>query len=925
MQALRALFRKARLDEELDREIQFHIEQQVEENIAAGMSPSEARRAALVAFGGREKIKEECREARGFSWLEGVLQDLRFGLRTLRKDRGYTFAAIVALGLGIGANTALFSLFDSVALRPLPVPDPEGVVEIYRTSPQIPYGPFSYADYLFYRDHNTVFTGVAATLAAHLRMSGVSPQAAAQSGSPASVIGFSGPEQIQGAAEPVIALFVSGNYFSVMGARTVLGRSILPEDDQPTGTFYPALISESFWERRFGRDANILGRGLVVSGMHVTVVGVTPRDFMGTRPQVPDVWLPLAAQPDLQRRAQDRSVMSCMLEARMKPGVTIEQAQAETDVLSAALRREYPDGDPHAGASVKPAEPSGWVSHRSFEFLYFAFQAAMLLVLLIACANVAGLLLGRATSRRREIAIRQAVGASRLRLVRQLLTESALIALLAGGISVALTWWLLDFLVRFVSASLAGSGLSDGGTLLLDVTPNARVMLYSLGVALLSAVAFALAPALQATRLNLTPALKDEAGAFGAGEKSRFRGWTVVTQIAVCLTLLIGAGVLVRSSVRLLSVDPGFQTGTVFSVAVTDPGELGYSAGRAEELRRSLQERLPALPGVKSTAVASRVPLGGNVTSTTVVPRGGEAAGDARPDDQAAQYPFTLVSPEYFETLGIPLLRGRTFTRQEAENRAPVVVVSDALARRLWPGRDPVGQHVTVGSPTQTRFLWQQAPYLESSEVVGVARDVYSVSTVAPDTGAIYLPQPAAQWNAHMLVRTEGDPRGVAAAVTGEVRAVDPNLSVSLQRLDALMTSDGYFVFSRLSGIVFSIIGLLGLMLASVGIYSMVGYSVSRQTREIGIRVALGAQRTDVLRLVLGRSVRPILVGVAAGLALGTALSLVLSSVLPGLKLLDPAVLLAVSTSLTAIALVAAYIPARRAMSLDPVAVLRFE
>jgi predicted permease len=920
---LRALFQKRVLDEQLDKELQFHVDELIRDNLNAGMDPDEARRKALIVFGGTEQIKEECRDARGINWIESVLRDVRYGIRTLRKDWRYTFTAIVALAIGISANTALFSLFNGMVLRPLPVPDPGAVTAIHRTTSRSPGGPFTFPDYVYYRDNNTSFSGVAAYYAAHLRLSGWSLPVAQANGL-SSIAGVSGPEQLSGAAEPVIGLFVSGNYFSVMRVAPVLGRSLLPEDDRNSGPPYPVLLSENFWRRRFDRDTGVLGRNLMLSGTSTMVVGITPRDFMGERPEVPDVWLPLAAQQDPQRRLQDRTALCCELEARLKPGVSLLQAQAEVSLLTKTLHQEHADDDQQAAATVQSAVPFG-TSQRAYEMIYAILQPAIALVLLIACANVAGLLLGRAASRQREIAIRLALGASRRRLVRQLLTEGVLIAQVAGVISLVLTWWILSFLVKFLSSSLVSAGLSDGGTLFLDIAPDLRVFLYTFAVAGLTGVAFTLVPALHATRPNLTSALKRESAPFGWRGTSRFRGWMVATQIAVCLMLLLGAGMLVMSSVRLLSTDPGFETRAVLDVSILNPGELGYSAARTEELHRLLEARIRTLPGVKSIATASRVPLGGNVTSTTIAPREGQVTNDPRTSAEAPQFPYSRVSPEYFETLGIPLLRGRSFTPEEVKAQAPVAVISDALARHLWPNENPIGKRIRVGSPSQTRFQFQQGIYSESSEVIGVARDVYSASALNPDPGAIYLPQAIGQWDQRWLVRVAGDPRGIGGVLMNEVKSIDPALSVSFQTLDRMITSEPYFVATRLGGVIFAVIGLLGLFLAAVGIYGMVGYSVSQQTREIGIRMALGAQRFEVTRLVLARSMGPVIAGIVAGVVMGVILSQVLSSLFQGLKLLDSTVVLTVSLLLTAISLVAAYVPARRAAKVDPIRALRFE
>ena len=389
--------------------------------------------------------------------------------------------------------------------------------------------------------------------------------------------------QLQGSTERVEALFVSSSYFSVMRVNPVAGKALSPEDDQKTAPPYSAMLSENFWERRFGRDPRILGKSLMFSGIPAVVVGITPRDFMGTRPRVPDVWLPLAAQEDPQRRLQDRATLCCGIQGRMKQGVTLRQAQMELARLTESLHLEFPDVDQTTGVAVNPAIPYGQGS-RNVELIYGAIlQPAVGMVLLIACANVAGLMLGRAASRQKEIAVRLSLGAGRGRLIRQLLTESILIAQLAGFLSLLVTWWLLNVIAKFAISSLQSSGFNDGGTFLLNLKPVLKVLVYTLSIALVSALAFALVPALQSTRPNLSSALKEEGRTFGGRGKSRFHGLMVTTQIGVCLTLLIGAGMLVRSSAGLVSTDPGFETKTVISASILNPEELGYSAGRTEE------------------------------------------------------------------------------------------------------------------------------------------------------------------------------------------------------------------------------------------------------------------------------------------------------------------------------------------------------
>ncbi|HEV3199593.1 MAG TPA: ABC transporter permease [Bryobacteraceae bacterium] len=902
---LRALLFRSRVESELDDELQFHLEMEARKRSAAGIEPALAKRKAEIAFGGAEQVKEGCRDARGTRWIENFFQDLRFGLRMLRKDRGYAAAAIAALAVGIGANTALFLVFAAVALKPLPVPDPASLISLSRNTAQIPRGGiFSFADYSYFRDRNSVFSSIAAEQPAHLHLAGV-PDA---------------PASGDGVAEPVMSLFVTANYLATFGIRPIAGRDFLPAEDHAAGGPYPVLLSENYWQRRFGRDPDILGRSLMFSGIPATVAGITPRDFMGTRPDVPDVWIVMAALGDPQRRTLDRTVLCCAVTARLKPGTSLQQAQAEISVLAGTLRREYPEAERQWTVLAGPANRFG-AGKTGFVILFGTLQVAMGLVLLIACSNVAGLLLGRAATRQREIAVRLAMGATRDRLVRQLVTEGVLISLLAGTSAFLITWQALAAINHAVSTGLA----AQGGTIAIDVSPDLHVLLYILFISTLAGVSFALAPAMQSTRPDLVSALKDENAGFGSRRKGRLRGWMVTGQIAVCLALLIGAGLLTSSSVRVLSVDPGFETHAVLNMTMPSPQELGYPAARMQELQARLGERLRVVPGVVSVGFASRIPLGGNITNTLVAPQAGTST--PLPAERAQQFPYTYVSEDYFQTLGIPLLRGRGFAAQDIATNAPVAVISDALARRFWPGGDAIGKRIALGSPTEVRFAGRRRAFSSSTEVIGIARDVYSMSLSNPDPGAVYLPQPRDEWNWLVFVRAAGDPNIVAGALAREVHSAEPRLPVSIETMNHMISTGEASAVYRIGAMVFAAIGLIGFALAAVGVYSMVAYTVTQQTREVGIRMALGAQRRDVLRLLLGASSKWIAAGLLFGAGLGAVLSRELASqlLLQGGGFLDPAVILTVSALTGGLAMLAAYFPARRATRLDPAVTLRFE
>ena len=899
---LRGLLFRSRAESDLDEELQFHLEMETRKHVAAGLDPAQAKLRARVAFGGTEQAKELCRDARGTRPVEDVFLDLRFGLRMLRKDPAYVLAAICTLAVGIGSNVALFTLFSAVALKPLPVPQPTGLVSLLRATSQAPRGGiFSFADYIYYRDHSTSFTSVAAETPAHLRLAGAS----------------TGSTEAIGAAEPVMGLFVTANYFSTFGVRPVAGRDFLVGEDRLSAGPYPALISENYWQRRFGRDPAVLGRIFLLSGFPARVVGITPKDFMGTRPEVPDVWMIASAFGDRQRRERDPS-LCCALTARLKPGVNLRQAKAEIAALTDSRRRVYPEAERQFRVVAAPAARFGGMKD-NFIVLFAILQVAMGLVLLIACSNVAGLLLGRAAARQREIAVRLAVGASRNRLMRQLLAEGVLLSTIAGASAFLVAWQVLSALGRILSTTLAASG----GTIAIDLKPDLRVFSYVLAISVLAGLSFALAPALHSTRPDLVTALKDENAALAGGGKGWMRGSIVAAQIALCLTLLIGAGLLTSSSVRLLSVDPGFETRNVLTLRMPSPQELGYTNARALDLQARLYERIRALPGVVSVSFASRIPLGGDLTTTRVAPHdgvSGQAAGEQR-------FPYTYVSPQYFQTLAISLVAGRAFDVRDAVTGAPVAVVSEALARRFWPGGDAVGKRIAIGSPTEAQFFGRATTYSPFTEIIGIVPDVYSSSLSGPDGGAVYFPKPQDQWSNILLVRVAADPDREAGAVTAEIRAAEPSMPVSIETMRQMIATGEVSAVYRVGAMIFAAIGIIGFGLASVGVYSMVAYSVSRKTREVGIRMALGAERGDVVRVLLADSLKWIAPGLVVGSLLGYVLSRVLASqlLLEGQRTLDPVVVVAVSFLTGVLATLAAYFPAQRAAALDPAATLRFE
>jgi predicted permease len=898
---LRALFHKEREDQELDEEVREYIEASAIAKMRAGMDRAQALRAARVELGSVDSVKENVREVGWERVIESLWQDVRYAARRLRKDIGYTATAILALAIGIGANTALFTLFAAVALKPLPAPQPENLVSLWRTTPEQPsHGTFSLADYIYYRDHNSVFAGVAAESPAGLRLSGL-------------------PSTTPGSSEPVTALFVSSNYFTTFGVRPLSGRDFFSEEEQLTAGPYPVLLSENYWERRFSRDPKVLGQSLALSGIPATVIGITPRNFMGTRPEVPDLWIIMSARGDLQRRSADRTALCCAITARLKHGATPAQAQAEMSALATSLRRQNLPTERDWKILSEVAAPFG-PNHSNILRMFVVLQVAMGLVLLIACTNVAGLLLGKTVSRQREIAVRLSLGATRIRVICQLVTEGIFVSVVAGLIALLITWQFLAAIGRNVSAGLA----AQGDTIAIDLTPDFHVFFYALLISIFAGVLFALAPALQSTRPDLVSALKEESAGFGIRKKSRLQAALVAAQIAVCLALLIGAGLLTSTSMRLLALDPGFDTRSVVKMTISSPQGLGSSAVRIAEFQTQFEARLRTLPGVLSVSEASRVPLGGNITSTSVMPQQDSVSS---PDGQQVQFPYSYVSKDYFQTLGIKLLRGRTFTDLELNTKAPVVIVSNGLARRYWPEGDALGKHVSLGSPSAVHDIGDRALVLPSAEIVGIASDIYSMDLTRPDPGAVYLPIPSDEWNRFFLVRVTGGSYSAAAALGGEVRAAEPGVNASVETLHETIISGGIAVAFRVSAMIFAAIGLIGFVLASVGIYALVAYSVSQRTHEVGIRMALGARPGDVVWLFLKESSKSIAAGLLFGAGLGVVLSLLLSSrlFLQGARLLDPVVILAISLVTGALAIVAVYSAVRRVTALEPATTLRVD
>ena len=839
-----------------------------------------------------------------------LLPDLRYGLRMLAKNPGFTAVAVLTLAVGITVNCLVFTAYDVVALKPPPVPDPGRVVNLNRWRPSVHQGrSFSYPEYVYYRDHNSIFTGLVAQgfVDGLVGTVSASDSTATAKSSVAS-----------GDLETIYGQLVSQNFFSVLGARTAVGRLFLPEKDQTPGPV--AVLSYRFWQRRFAADPRVSGKTLLLNGTPFTILGVASPDFVGTGnpPLVPDVWVPLMMQAKGAPGADwihDRTRSQLRLVGHLKPGIAIKQAQAEMVLLANEFGQMNHDENLTLSFSLVPVSFLFDRSDTTFAAFVALLIAAVSMVLLIACANLANLLLARAVSRQKEFAVRLALGAGRGRRVRQLMTESLLLSLLGGAVGLIFSTWAGDFLWTVVQQTIRRF---TGMEFVLRVDPDYRIIVYTLVVSFGAAVLFGLMPALQVSKPDLQAALKNEFAAFG-WRLSQSRLWTLLVagQVAISLVLLIGTGLLLRALLRSQSAGPGFETRKVLTIQ-SDPNKLRYDAPKTLLLRDQLMERLRNQPGVKSVALVEGIPLLWIGDTTIELERGRSFPSDVSPRAQ-----YRHASSGIFQTLDIPIVRGRSFTDEEARTVASVVVVSEVTGRRFWPGEDPIGKRIkTTLSPSPL-------------EVIGVARDTRSVVLSKVDQSLLYLPYNPTSRGITLLVRTEGNAKTSLRALREAVRSLDKDLlacSLVVPMDDALWYQR---LLAQIGAIFAAALGILALVLASTGIVGLTACAVSERVREIGIRVALGATRGDVLRLVLKGSGRQVALGIPAGLAGAAVVFRLLSSIfvarpqvpdlLFGLNPWDPAVFIGVSLFLLSVALLASYVPARRATKVDPMVALRYE
>jgi predicted permease len=803
--------------------------------------------------------------------------DLRYAFRTLSKHPGFAAVSIAAIALGIGINTGIFSLLNAAAFRPLPVPDAQKITAVWQNIRGIDRSVsgeasmFSVDEYRTYRDSNQVFSGLIAYAPfIELTMGGERPR-------------------------DIVGTYASCNYFDVLQVRPRLGRGFQPGDCAAVGSGAVAVLSEDLWRREFGGDPSIVGRAIVLNRHPVTIVGVAPSGFHGTEAFVSAFWVPLEMVPVLEKQTRARVYANANMSwlamlGKRKDGVSSEQVAADLRVIAARIDQGQKGRS--TSLSINTANLASMPEARQMVTGVGAvILVATGMVLLMVCANLANLLLARATARRREIAIRLSVGATRWRLVRQLMTENLLIAMAGGVFGSLLSFLTFEAILRLVLAH-APKGLPQ---FILNVTPDVRVLGYALGMTTVTGIAFGLIPALQGSKLGLSNAASERSGERWNG---RLRGTLVGAQVAVCMVLLIAAGLLLRALYATQTVDPGFEMKNVWT-ATFHLRNQGYQDDTAAELQRRLIETILAIPGVDRVAQASNSPLNDNHTGSTFIPSG---------ETQERELEFNTVSSEYLPMLNIPMIRGRNFKPGDKN----VAIVTAWTAQQLWPGKDPIGQTLTDGDK-------------HAIEVIGVTRDAQASHLGRSNEVFAYFPaQQDDQLFQQLLVHSAiPNASAIGSQIRAAIHAADPNLAVEVAPLEENL--EWFRTPSRIVATLAGTMGAVGLLLAAIGIYGVVAFAVNRRTREIGIRMALGADNRSVVKMMLRQAMRPVAIGALIGIAGCAAVSQILSSMLFGVSAYDPAAFIGVPLFLLAIAMLASYIPARRATKIDPMSALRCE
>ncbi|HXN97548.1 MAG TPA: ABC transporter permease [Candidatus Acidoferrales bacterium] len=936
--------RRERMMNDLDQDIREHIATETQDNIARGMSPEDAHYAAMRKFGNVARVTEETREVWTFVWIEQLLQDIRYALRTFTHSPGFAAIVIITLALGIGANTAIFSFIDAVILRPLPVQDPQHLVVLRWSAHARPKlkGHSSYGDCLnlggdcsfsvpFFksiRAHTDTFSGMAA---------------------------FAGPLDYDfsgnGPASMAQGQYVSGDFFSTLGVNTIVGRPLGMSDDSPSAP--PAIVlSYAYWQRAFGGERSVVGRMVRLNNISTVIVGVAEPRFTNLTPgNSIDFFMPFSVADRIRSehwghgdRISDPGVWWSVIVGRLKPGVSLAQAQAAatTMFVNETTHGATPLLNEADAPAIKLLPAAEGLDGESSQIapMFYLLMFAVGLILLIACANVAGLMLARSATRQREMAVRLALGAGRARIVRQLLTESVLLSLVGGTLGIFLSLWGINAITALFSSGYESFPFV--------IAPDWRVLLFTVGVTFAVGILFGLAPALRGARIDLTPGLKETASslpgsAAHSGRWLRLGNVLVVAQVALSIVVLIGAGLLVRTLRNLRNLNPGFDTRSILLFGV-NPTAAGYSDQKTAQLYSDLQQRFAALPSVISASYSADALLSGNHSSDDVHL-------DGAPPKSNVSAEWLAVGLDFFSTMRIPMLAGRTFTPADFASAAATnaavtaaadapakvtrpygttsvnpseapaaplpVIINEAFAREFFPNQDPVGKHMGNAQEDEPA-TGPQPGYL----IIGITGNTKYNSLRVEIEPTMYLPQVGN--SAHFELRTAADPLALVKVVNGVVSGVDDNLPLFDVRTQTKQIDQTLFL-DRLMSQLSSAFALLALVLACVGLYGLLSYEVSRRTRELGIRMALGAQRRDLLRLVVGQGILLVLIGAAIGIAAAIGLTRFMSTILYGVHADDPLTFAVVAILLTLVALAACYIPARRAMRVDPIIALRYE
>ncbi len=876
------LFRRDRFDADLDEEMRLHLELRAHDETERGISTKDAHYAAHKHFGNELVLREESREMWGWQWLENLLQDARYGSRMLVKNPAFAVVAVLTLALGIGANTAIFSVINATLLKAVQFPDPGRLVLVWETFGTGPdrYNIVSAPNVWDFQKQSRSFEGMAIFDSAG-RGYNLSPSGIKQE-----------PEQVSG-------LRVSSGFFPLLGIKPLLGRTFLPEEDFP-GRDHEVVLSYGLWQRRYGGDPALVGKTIKIDDEDFTVVGVMPPEFrwqFWSRPR--QLWVPVG----YTKTDYNRTENSFVAFARLKPGVTVAQASQEMQAVAAAVVRQYPNEDAGMGAAVMPMANFGLDDLRG---TMLPLLAAVGFVLLIACVNVANLMLARGAARQKELAIRSALGAGKLRVARQLLTESLLLALLGGGSGVLLAKWSSGLLFHVLRLDHMYLPLREVDSIPLDL----RVLAFALLVSCLTSMLFGLAPAISALRRDLNEPLKEGGRESNAGSASRLRHVLVASEVALALVVLCGAGLMIKSLERVLQIDPGLNPRNVLKMEVSVPQEEIYNGPPGlPRFCRDLEDQVGAIPGVVSVGAVAHLPFEGNAG------RGFDIAGQPPADPghrPAANY--SVACPNYFRTMGVPVLRGREFNFQDTLGSAGVIVINATMAKRFWPHDDPIGRAILLGGPSGPRLT-----------IVGVVGDVHHWGLDENVHSQFFRPYTQAGWPLmNIVMRTQSAPAIYSASAKKAVAEFLPDRPVTgietMEEVVRSSTGSRRFPMLLLSGF-----ATFALVLAAVGIAGVVSYSVTQRAHEIGLRVALGADTVDILTLVVGGSMRWALAGVVIGIVGSLGIGRLLSGLLYGVRPSDPLVLGTVSLLLAGVAFLASYFPARHATKVDPMVALRHE